>query len=577
MNWRITAIILFLFLSFPVIINAEDTWSVTPDKTWTIDFNKNMDTDRQPFLEAAREHVYVKDSEGYEHPVNISVPDLDRLKVAPQESYTVGESYTLVVQKTLRDSNGRELVSRASRTFDVHPYGEHLGSFTSDKPLPSYAKNTTIDALHSLPYWEWVEKDRTYLKQEISKQQLFGEMEQLQEELEEVSSNYLEVNGFHFYTSAIHSKLDALKRAMKARYNLLYFNQYNYPATSVTYNEEQATLEADDRNEGSFEVDRKIYNALLDYPYDTSYTDNITVVSTPFTFEGINGFAKSSDSTIYLSALQEDPVKTFYHELGHMFDYFFEPPRQRYEEIRNYSSFDDTYENSYTESFAEDFKVVRYPYEGVLANLNDIGTPKEETRVELESFFKEQEQKEDPEVPSLLINGTPIYSDIQVAQSETVTFSGENLYGSIQVETPAGEQDSVELGDTFTFSEEGVYTFSTPIGKVLFLFDKDGVWSPNEEGPLQRVTMGQLTGEVYEWASALEFEPGIFKYNRDYSILMINAGYYQPFQITDKTITSDEIRLELAKGQEDYYIFALPESMQDKSVIIENNFLNIPG
>lgn len=570
MTKKITGLILLLFLSSPIFIQAEEAWNVTPDKTWSIDFSKNMN------MEKASDHIRVEDASGASHPVTISSPHPDRIKVTPEDSYRTGETYTLIVDQALTDKNGQSLKDEAVRTFTVRPYGSQKETFTADKSLPAYVKDTTIEPVHDVPYWKWTEQDKSYLQQELPKQQLFTEMKTLQQELEEINSHYLEINGFHFYTSAVHSKLDALRRAMEARYNLLYFNQYNYPETSVTYNEEQASMAADDTNEGMFEADRELYNTLLDYPYDTSYTDNITVFSTPHTFEGINGFAKRSDSTIYLSAIQGEAPKTFYHELGHIFDYFFEPSRETYESIRDYSDFDETYENSFIESFAEDFKVVRYPYEDVVANLNKIGTPDEKTIEELESFFAETEKKAEPEVPSLLVNGTPYYSDIQVANEDQVTFSGDYLYGSIQVETPAGAQDSVEFNTPYSFTEEGVYTFRTPAGKIRFIYEEDGIWSQEETNTLQRVTMGQLTGGAYEWASAHEFDAGVFSYNRDHSFLMINGGYYQPFQITDSSLTGEEIRLNMDQGREDYYIYALPESMQTLPVILENNFLDIP-
>ncbi|SIS42578.1 Ig-like domain-containing protein [Salimicrobium flavidum] len=576
MTRKITGFLLFLFLFYPLFTHAEDAWNVTPDKSWSIDFNKNMGTDKDSFLQKASDHIYIEDSDGAIHPVSLSLPDLDRVKVTPQESYTSGRTYTLVVEEALTDRHGQTLVKEASRTFTVQPYGNQKKTFSADKTLPPYVKNTNIESVHDTSYWKWTEEDQSYLQQDISKQQLFIEMKDLQKELEEVNSHYLDINGFHFYTSAVHSKLDALRRGMEARYNLLYFNQYNYSETSITYNEERATMAADHTNEGMFEADKELYNALIDYPYATSYTDNITVVSTPYTFEGINGFAKRSDSTIYLSATQEEAPKTFYHELGHMFDFFFEPSRDTYSSIRNYTDFDETYENSYTESFAEDFKVVRYPYEDVIANLNKIGTPSEETIKELESFFQETEKKAEPEVPSLLINGRPHYSDIQVTSDNQVTFSGDYLFGSIQVETPDGNQDSVEFGQSYSFEKEGVYTFQTPEGKILFLYDKDGIWSRQESSTLKRVTMGQLTDEAYDWASSHEFEAGVFRYNKDHSFLMLNAGYYKPFKITDSAITSEEIRLKLDEGREDYYIYAIPESLQSLPVLIENNFLDIP-
>ncbi|SDJ27056.1 Ig-like domain-containing protein [Salimicrobium halophilum] len=464
-----------------VDIGHED--GVPVDKTWTVAFKTPMyenDYEEYIFLERVKETVSIEDEEGATYAFTAETEQKGErtlLHIKGKELYKYEETYTLYVEAALKDYNDVNLKNPVKKTFTTVDDLSMLGAFSPDQELPEETLNTEISSVHSgMDYWNWLKEDESYIENKsVTNQVLFKEMYALQEEYEQVMDEVLNIKGMQYYPSAVYAKRDILSRAIEARYNTLYEGESEYPDEYLRSMGERISYWPNDENEGKLPADKLIYNTLLDLPYEYDFLDGMEVISNIHT-SGEAGFALSFPSLISISASDERAPETFYHELGHIFDYTYDPQQETYEMIRGYDDYDEYYGNSFVESFAEDFKVTMFPYSDVVTSSKVSGSPTESQQEALRNYYDELKQNSFTMDPVVTFDGMEPYSRIWITDDETLDIEVENYDYSFMIETPGGQDDQVMPGDTYRFTEEGAYIANTVTGAYTIIYDSDRTW-----------------------------------------------------------------------------------------------------
>ncbi|QXE20180.1 transglutaminase domain-containing protein [Clostridium sp. 001] len=122
------------------IWNNDATSNVANNKTWTISFNKNID------INSAKNSIKVYEQDNNQSvAVNVVSSKSDVVQVSPENPYTSGEKYVLVIDNNLKSTDGKQLNEGVKYNFTVNGQNGSNGEISIQNYTQYY--NAVKDAL----------------------------------------------------------------------------------------------------------------------------------------------------------------------------------------------------------------------------------------------------------------------------------------------------------------------------------------------------------------------------------------------------------------------------------------------
>ena len=314
------------------------------------------------------------------------------------------------------------------------------------KQMPQSA----IDVIHKKqPYWHWAKRDRDYLElikknKEVTskKAQLLNEMKQLTEAYFKAEREKTVVKGITYYSDNVTGKLDALSRAIQARYILLYDPMsYSYPeigksgalgtfSSSSNYTFNYIVY---DHNFDHYESNKQtiIHTLQNEFPLDYALFDGLVIHGIPFSINETDasgqqytwsGLARGSKDMLVVNSGKG----TFYHELGHNWDAMFGDEAE-YLKLRGkagYSPKNNDWANRIGENFAEDFVIAFMPEAVRDGHSGQFGTPTVEQVAAFRKWVEQRSQGETYPHEDTLLEGTNLVPSVIYSADGSLSLQG---------------------------------------------------------------------------------------------------------------------------------------------------------
>lgn len=327
----------------------------------------------------------------------------------------------------------------------------------SPTQIMNISPSTALDIVHTrLPYWHWTKKDKDYLELisirnqvDMKSSTLLAEMKQLTEKYKQIEAEIEHINGINYVSDHVSGKLDAVSRAIEARYNLVTNKQYDYPqigksgglgslgqSTSYTYDylvydhvfehldvNKQHIIHTLKENKT---IDFNLFNGLFAFGIPFSIQEQ-SDSGTASTWAGL----ASGSQTMFVV---HSHIDTFYHELGHNWDAMLGDDNE-YLKIRNQSAYtakSQEWANRVNENFAEDFAIAFMPEASLEHHSGVFGAP---TKLQIENLRKwvtEKSQSYVKDSKQVKLNNLSIVPDVIALSGDTFKLEG-NVLDKVEV------------------------------------------------------------------------------------------------------------------------------------------------
>lgn len=353
------------------------------------------------------------------------------------------------------------------------------------------APEAILNLIHKeAPYWQWTKSDSDYLELmrrngTVHRKTLLEEMRALTEAFFSIEQEKTVIRGLNYYSDHVTGKIDAVTRALEARYRLLYEpQQYAYPAIGKSGAAGAWTYAPDTQfaytvSDFSFEFlaeNKQALIELIESSKDLNFEAlrGLNVYGIPFsirevhedgTAEAFSGKAMGSDEMLVTNS----NAGTFMHEFGHNWDAMF-GDEQQYLALRGkagYTPASNDWENRIEENFAEDFAAAFLPDSYPRVFKGGFDAPSEEMTENFRAWMKQREQQFGPvPVNEYTLNGSAVAPKVILVKDRKLRIQGEaerNVTGDIvnEADSSATPIEIAANGGTFdqtvTLPAEGVY------------------------------------------------------------------------------------------------------------------------